>query len=183
MKEKSSDYPEAEELYVRQYRYINFSITYDKYLVCSCFENNRIFTFESEEDALAYCTQRGAELSNWYYTGIDESSESITTQLIDEYSISTLPKNYSVIKYNNKEEVRGIITDLKYNNNTISLRLRQIDYGYDEEIIGTVNRGLSALCDEAIGKYKTGFLICDNVYYDKIITINTATHEIIESDS
>ena len=181
MKVKSNDSPESEVLYIRKYRYKDFSIVYDKFIVLTCFEDNKVETFDSENDAVTYCKKKGVKLSNWFYTGVDKSTEQTEDPLNNNYSLATILNDYSVIKLDGKEIIRGIITDCKTDEDNISFRLRQVDYGYDEEIIGSVNIELSPLNKESVGKYRTkGFWLSDNVYYDKVITINTITHKITE---
>jgi len=175
----NEDDEEEKVIYVRKYASMELEIVSDDLLLYSCVDDT-YKKFGSIIELKKFCDERKVSLSNWYYPNIGESFISQVTELTENYKLCTRPYGYSAIELNSVEVIRGYITDYKVTEDTIEFRLRQTDYDYDEEYIGTVNKELAPLSKEPIGKYRRGFLQYEDIYYDKTIVIHVKTGQIIE---
>ena len=136
--------------------------------------------FNSDEELENYCTSQEIKLTNWYYIAGNGPVEETSTSLLGNYRLKTWLFDYSSIMLNEEELIYGYITDVKVKDNTISFRLRLPEPEYSPENINA-NKELSGLSNKPVGKYRTDFLNYQNIYYDKIITINTINGNIIEN--
>lgn len=174
-------YGSKDALYKRLFNGREYNVLYDKMVVYNT-KDKTSAEFETYDDFLDYCSKNNLTLNNWRYPSSGLSIDSEESEIADSYTLSKLPYDYSLISYNDKEFIRGYITDVKVTAQQIKLRLRQTDYDYDAEYPEEVNIGLSELSDEPVGKYRRGFLDYTNVYYDKDITIDIATGKITETE-
>ena len=168
-------------LYERLYNGEMEKVYYDKFLAYDC-QEGVYHEFYSNFDLNVFLNENNIKINNWYYPSAGSSIKSEKKKLLGDFFVSNIRSNYSAISHNDDEIIYGFITDIKIDENqkTIEFRLRQKLYQYDEEVIGTVNIGLSELSQEPIGKFRQSFLNYEDVYYDKVIVLDTVTGEYFE---
>ena len=172
-------YGSKDALYKRLFNRREYNVLYDKMVIYNT-EDKTSTEFETYNDFLSYCSKNNLTLNNWRYPSGGLSIDSEESEIADGYTLSKLPYDYSLISYNDKELIRGYITNVEVNAQQIKFRLRQTDYDYDAEYPDAINAGLSELSEEPVGKYRKGFLNYGDVYYDKTIIIDIETGRISE---
>lgn len=172
-------YGSEDALYKRLYNGRDYNVLYDKMVVYNT-EDKSATEFDTYDDFLDYCSKNNITLNNWRYPSGGVSIDSQQSEITNGYMLSQLPYGYSLISHNDKEILRGYISDLEVTSHQIEFRLRQTDYNYDAEYPNMVNVGLSDFSEEPIGKYRKGFLDYEDIYYDKIVVIDIETGKISE---
>lgn len=175
----ADNYGSEDALYKRLYNGSIYNVLYDKMVVYNTEDKTRK-EFDKYDDFLDYCSKGSIKLNNWRYPSGGLSIDSQQSEIANGYTLSQLPYDYNLISLNDKEIIRGYISDLEVTSHQIKFRLRQTDYNYDAEYPDTVNVGLSELSEEPIGKYRKGFLDYEDIYYDKIVVIDIETGKISE---
>lgn len=175
----ADNYGSKDALYKRLYNGSIYNVLDDNMVVYNTEDKTRA-EFEKYDDFLGYCRENNIKLNNWYYPSGGLSINAQPNEITDGYTLSNLPYDYKLISLDDKELIRGYISDLEVTSHQIKFRLRQTDYHYDAEYPDTVNLGLSELSDKPVGKYKKGFLDYADIYYDKIVTIDLETGKISE---
>lgn len=167
-------------IYCRYYGAAEYGVSEDLLILYDCSEE-KYLEFETDEELAEYCGKNGIALCDWYYPAGNGFMQAEKTQLSDDYYLKTWTHGYSSVMCGENELYFGYISDIKTEGNTVSFRLRQTKNEYSPEHM-TANVGLSALSGKPIGKFRKDFLYYDDIYYDKIITVNTVTGETTERD-
>lgn len=165
-------------LYLRKYAGREYAITNDELILYDC-KTGASVEFADDAKLKDYCNKKEIALCPWYYPAGNCFSQEIRTPLTDDYSLKSWIYGYSSIMYGEKELLFGFITDVKINNNIITLRLRQPEQQFSAEQV-EANSMLSPLNNKPKGLYKTGTLEYEKIYYDKIIIIDTVSGTISE---
>lgn len=168
-------------IYNRYYGGKEYAVTQDILMLYDCV-NKRFTDFKDDKSLSEYCRRNGINLCNWYYPAGNGFFREERTHLTDNCYIKSWLFGYSSVMLSGKEVAFGFISDVKKSDNSVTFRLRQTKNVYTPEQ-ANANKGLSPLSDKPIGKYKTGFLEYEQIYYDKVIRIDTVTGEITESNS
>ncbi len=177
--EMADNYGSKDALYKRLYNGSVYNVLYDKMVVYNTEDKTRA-EFEKYDIFLDYCNKNNINLNAWRYPSGGTSIDAQPSEIADGYTLSNLPYDYKLISLDDKELIRGYISDLEVTSHQIRFRLRQTDYHYDAEYPDTINLGLSGISEKPVGKYRQGFLDYADIYYDKTVVIDIDTGKISE---
>lgn len=175
----TDDYVSENALNTRLHNGRLYNVLCDNMVVYNT-ENKTREEFAEYDDFLGYCNKNSITLNDWRYPSGGTSIDAQPSEIAVGYTLGNLPYDYKLISLDDKELIRGYISDLEVTSHQIKFRLRQTDYNYDAEYPNEINIGLSGLSEEPVGKYRKGFLDYEDIYYDKTVVIDIKTGKISE---
>lgn len=166
-------------IYKRTIGGVDYDVFKDGFIIYDLTTKEKHF-FDSQESFLEYCEVQKIYLTDWSFSKYDEYEK---IDLGNNWSIISSDSIYvpdQVLK-GNKVIYEGYISNLRKNENTAIFRL-EIPQKSMLEFPLTSNINL-ILSDNAVEKYEFGDQSYEDIFYDKIISLNTLTDEINQSQS